>query len=49
MTQRLHPPFSSPSGAAICASALEEIDEETDRLFGGGCSWMKAWLQVNHF
>lgn len=49
MTQGFHPPFPSLSGAAICASALEEMDEETDHLFGGGCSWMKAWLQVNPF
>ena len=35
MMQGLHPPFPSLSGAAICASALEEMDEETDRLLGG--------------
>ena len=33
MTQGFHPPFPSPSGAAICASTLEEMDEETDPPF----------------
>jgi hypothetical protein len=35
MTPALHPSVPSPLSAAIGASALEKIDEETDRLFGG--------------
>ncbi len=49
MMQGLHSPFSSLSDAALCASALEEMDEKTDHLFSSGCSWMKTRLQANRF
>lgn len=49
MTKGLHPLFSSLSDAALCASALEEMDEKADHLFSSGCSWMKTRLQANRF